>query len=244
MTVVLLHGVPETPALWDPLVAALGRDDVVAPRLPGFGSELPAGFDASMGAYADWLADELARHDEVHLVCHDWGALLSLRVLADRPANVASWVTDAGDLSDDFRWHDTARTWQTPGDGEAMVDGMVTATVEDRTAILEAIGVPAPHAGTMAEAFDRTMGEAILALYRSAVDIGTEWGPGVDRIQGPGLVVESGKDPFRAAGRARRLADRTGADVLELPEAGHWWMLEDPDGVATHLRAFWSGVAG
>lgn len=41
MTVVLVHGNPETDAIWDPLVAALGRDDVVRLSPPGFGVLYP-----------------------------------------------------------------------------------------------------------------------------------------------------------------------------------------------------------
>lgn len=42
-----------------------------------------------------------------------------------------------GDLGSDFRWHDTARTWQTPGDGKALVDGMVGASPADRADMVE-----------------------------------------------------------------------------------------------------------
>ena len=34
MSVVLVHGNPETSAVWEPLRAALGRDDVVCRRRP------------------------------------------------------------------------------------------------------------------------------------------------------------------------------------------------------------------
>jgi pimeloyl-ACP methyl ester carboxylesterase len=37
MTVVLVHGNPETDAVWDPVVELLGRDDVVRLSPPGFG---------------------------------------------------------------------------------------------------------------------------------------------------------------------------------------------------------------
>ena len=40
MTLVLVHGNPETDALWDPLVDALGRTDVVRLSPPGFGAPL------------------------------------------------------------------------------------------------------------------------------------------------------------------------------------------------------------
>jgi pimeloyl-ACP methyl ester carboxylesterase len=147
-----------------------------------------------------------------------------------------------GDLGADFRWHDTARVWQTPGEGEALIDGMVGASLADRAALLAAVGVPEDDAPAMAEHLDVTMGQAILALYRSAVDIGQEWGPGIDRIQGPGLVLASALDPFRNAERSKRLAERTGATLVELPEAGHFWMLEDPAGAARALCRFWAGL--
>lgn len=41
MTIVFVHGVPETPSLWNPLRALLPEDSV-ALRLPGFGSPRPA----------------------------------------------------------------------------------------------------------------------------------------------------------------------------------------------------------
>ncbi|MCB1039724.1 MAG: hypothetical protein KDA94_09385, partial [Acidimicrobiales bacterium] len=76
MPAVLVHGVPETTAVWGPLTDHLERDDLVLLGLPGFGSPLPEGFDATMHTYAAWLATELGRYDEVDLVTHDWGAIL------------------------------------------------------------------------------------------------------------------------------------------------------------------------
>jgi pimeloyl-ACP methyl ester carboxylesterase len=240
MTVVLVHGVPETTAVWDPLVAALDRDDLATLALPGFGCALPEGFEPTQEHYAQWLATELDRFEVVDLVGHDWGALLALRLLPDRPANVRSWVLDAGDLDPTFRWHDMALLWQTPGEGEAFMEGFIGASTEDRAALLASTGVPESGAVAMAAGIDRTMGEAILTLYRSATTIGQDWGPGIDRIEGPGLLLESMQDPFRSAGRVRQLAERTGAEILPLPEAGHWWMLDSVEAAAAGLQAYWA----
>jgi pimeloyl-ACP methyl ester carboxylesterase len=239
MTAVFVHGVPETTKVWGPLVSHLDRTDVVLLGLPAFGSDRPDGFDATMETYAAWLAAELEAFDEIDLVTHDWGAILALRVLGDRPANVRSWVSDMGDLGPDFAWHDTAKVWQTPGAGEEFMDGMVGAPLADRAALLGAVGVPADHATTMAADFDRTMADAILDLYRSATDVGNEWGPHIDAIEPPGLLVESLLDPFRNAGRVVRLAERTGAQVLKLPDSGHFWMLDAPAIAAEGIAAFW-----
>ena len=59
MTVVLIHGNPETDAIWDPLRIELARDDVVALSPPGFGAPLPESFDVTSDGYLHWLAQEL-----------------------------------------------------------------------------------------------------------------------------------------------------------------------------------------
>jgi pimeloyl-ACP methyl ester carboxylesterase len=242
MTAVFVHGVPETTQVWEPLVAHLERDDVALLALPAFGSPRPDGFDATMNTYAAWLAEQLAAYESVDLVTHDWGALLALRVLADRPANVRSWVSDMGNLDPTFEWHDTAKTWQTPGDGEALMDVFVDAPLADRAAILAGVGVPGDEATKMAEKLDRTMADAILDLYRSATDVGSEWGPGIDQIAAPGLLIQSMLDPFRSPGRVQGLADRTNAEIATFAEAGHFWMLDEPEEAAQVITDFWESL--
>src|SRR5688500_11380650 len=73
MTVVFVHGVPETSALWNGVRAHLDGD-ALAVGLPGFGTPRPAGFGATKDEYAQWLAGELRRlGGPVDLVGHDWG---------------------------------------------------------------------------------------------------------------------------------------------------------------------------
>lgn len=242
MTAVFVHGVPETTVVWDALIDQLGRDDVVSLGLPGFGSPLPDGFDATQETYATWLAGELEAFDRVDLVTHDWGAILALRVLADRPTNVRSWVSDMGDLGPDFEWHDMAKLWQTPGEGEAFMESFIGGPLADRANLLAAVGVPAGDAEVMAGHLDETMGDAILKLYRSSTDLGNDWGPGIDRIDAPGLLVESMQDPFRRADRVERLAERTGAKVAKLPDAGHFWMLDSTRQAAAAITEFWATI--
>src|SRR5215470_9972599 len=114
------YGVPETPAVWHGLLAALDRPDTVALSLPGFDSARPAGFGATMEEYAGWLVGQLERlGDPVDLVGHDWGGGFVVRVVSTRPELVRSWVTDAAGIGDvEFEWHDFAKIWQTPQAGE------------------------------------------------------------------------------------------------------------------------------
>lgn len=93
MPVVFVHGVPETPAVWDPLRSKLTRDDVVTPQFPGFGCTRPDGFGATQEDYVSWLVAELESPqggEPVDLVGHDWGGGLSVRLVSTRPDLVCS----------------------------------------------------------------------------------------------------------------------------------------------------------
>ena len=59
MPIVLVHGNPETDAIWDELRSHLGRSDVIALSPPGFGAPVPEGFGATSDDYVSWLASEL-----------------------------------------------------------------------------------------------------------------------------------------------------------------------------------------
>ena len=170
MTLVLVHGNPETAALWGPLVDALGRDDVVRLSPPGFGSPLPDDFAATYLAYRDWLEGELERVDgPIDLVGHDWGGCHVMNVVMHRPELVRSWASDVLGLFDpDYVWHDLAQVWQTAGDGEQLVDTMMGGTVQDRAEQMHALGIPLDIAAEIAAAQGPEMARAILALYRSA----------------------------------------------------------------------------
>ena len=246
MTAVLIHGVPETPAVWDPLIGHLKRADVTAIQLPGFGCERPPGFGATKEEYGDWLVPELeklAADAPIDLVGHDWGGGFVVRVVSTRPELVRSWVTDAAGLGDvDFEWHEFAKQWQTPGVGEQFFETQLEAPVEMRTATFEGFGVPTDQAVHMAGWSDRTMADAILALYRSAVDVGREWGPDFKDIPAPGLVIVPSEDPFLDADVARRGGQRAGARIHELEGLGHWWMLQDPARGAAVLEEFWASL--
>jgi pimeloyl-ACP methyl ester carboxylesterase len=77
MTVVLVHGNPDTPEVWNRLRAQLPGIETLALALPGFGSApLPEGFGCTRWEYADWIVAELERFDEpVDVVGHDIGAV-------------------------------------------------------------------------------------------------------------------------------------------------------------------------
>jgi pimeloyl-ACP methyl ester carboxylesterase len=144
VTAVFVHGVPETPAVWHGLLAALDRPDAVTLSLPGFDSARPAGFGATMDEYAAWLTAELERlGDPVDLVGHDWGGGFVVRVVSTRPELVRSWVTDAASIGDvEFEWHDFAKIWQTPQAGEDFWNQQLATPAEERAGVFQMFGCP------------------------------------------------------------------------------------------------------
>lgn len=247
MTVVLVHGNPETAAIWGPLVDALGRDDVVRLSPPGFGAPLPDDFPATYLAYRDWLADELAAIEgPIDLVGHDWGGGHVVNLVLHRPDLVRSWATDVIGLYDpDYVWHDLAQIWQTPGEGEQNVEAMFGGTVEDRTNLLAALGIPADIAASIAADQGPEMGRAVLALYRSAAqpEMATV-AQHLDKAAArPGLAILATEDPYVGSDEMRRrAAARAGARVEVLDGLGHWWMVEDPARGAAALTRFWDSL--
>ena len=241
MPAVFVHGVPETHRIWDPLRSHLSRADHVALDLPGFGSIRPGGFEATKDAYVEWLVAELEGVGEpVDLVGHDWGGGLVLRVVSTRPDLVRTWASDfVACAAPDFAWHDFAKIWQTPGDGEAFWEQQLAAK-DDWRGGLVAVGGPADAAAAVAGRGDATMTACILDLYRSAVDIATEWGAAVDGIEVPGMAVVATDDPFIEQGWTESVAERAGARTQELGGQGHWWMLTDPAMAAAILESFWA----
>lgn len=246
MPAVLVHGVPETPAVWHRLVGALARPDVVTLQLPGFCCARPDGFDATKEAYVDWLVAEVreaAADGPVDLVGHDWGGGLVVRLVSLHPDLVRSWVTDCpGIAASSFEWHGYARIWQTPGDGEAFFERQLAARPEDMATVYSAMGVPADDARRLATWTDELMADSILRLYRSAVNVGSEWAPDFVDVPAPGLAVIPSDDPFLSAGQARHGAERAGARIVDLAGMGHWWMLQDPCLGANVLEEFWASV--
>ncbi|PWR18394.1 alpha/beta fold hydrolase [Zavarzinia aquatilis] len=95
-----LHGFPDNNHSFDalaPVLAAAGFR-VLAPLMPGYEpSSQPADGDYTIAALADHLGaliDSLGPAP-VHLIGHDWGAVVGHVVAADRGDNLASWTAIA-----------------------------------------------------------------------------------------------------------------------------------------------------
>ena len=248
MTVVLVHGNPETAAVWDLLVPLLEPSPVVRLSPPGFGAPVPEGFGATMPEYRDWLIGEIEALDAgpVDLVGHDWGGGHVLNVAMARPDLLRSWVSDiVGVFDPEYVWHDLAQVWQQPELGEQAVAQMAAAPVAARAANLADRGMAPTVADRVAAGFDEAMAQSILRLYRSAAqptlaDAGRDLEKAAQR---PGLAIMPSED-FRVGTEEQRhrAAARAGARAEVLDGLGHWWMAEDPKRGAEALNRFWASL--
>lgn len=243
----LVHGNPETAAIWRPLIAEFGRDDLTTISPPGFGAELPNGFGATADEYLAWLESELSAIGEpVDLIGHDWGSNHVLRLACQRPDLLRSWCGDTGGAwAPDYVWHDVSRLWRTPDAGEQAIAGWLDMGVTGRAALNESLGMTPDVAQELAEAFDGTMGQCVLRLYRSGDETAfARWRTLLPKASArPGLLLIPTADGYTGTTAQHRwTAERAGAEVAELERLGHWWMLENPARGADALRQFWDSL--
>lgn len=222
--ILYVHGVPTNADLWTPFLERTGG---IAVDLPGFGRSGKRGdLDYSVPGYARFIARflDLVEVDEVRLVVQDWGAC-ALGWAQDEPERVRRLVIiDAVPLLPGYRWHRVARAWRTRLVGELAM-GFAVKPVLRRA-------LPRPLVGLVAAHLDQGTQRAILALYRWAdPEALAAAGARLGAIEAPALVLWGARDPYIppafAAAYGRALGGE--ADVVVLPDAGHWPWLDRPD---------------
>ncbi|WP_221357983.1 alpha/beta fold hydrolase [Streptomyces beigongshangae] len=243
---VLVHGNPETAAIWNPFLRLLGRDDVVTLSPPGFGAPVPPSFDPSVQAYREWLAARLAVFSRpVDLVGHDWGGVHVAQVAMHHPHLIRSWASDAlGVLAPGFVWHSMARIWQTPEAGEESVRQLFGGDLDRRRQVVAGLGITGDAGEAVAAAIGPEMGRAVLSLLRSAAQPAmSRFGEDLGKARAaPGLALIAAEDTDRSNGtpeQHRWAAERAGAQAVVLDGAPHWWPSENPGPAAEALTRFW-----
>lgn len=243
-----LHGVPDSPAIWRPLLATLGLGDtpVAVPALPAFTGPMPAGFPATKEAYADWAVGQaealFAQHGPIDIVGHDWGALIAQRTAMLRPDLFRSWAVSNAVIDPDYRGHRIARIWNTPVLGEIFMALSKPAKLAEG---LAAQGMPADIAEEEAAQWaNKDKRRAILKLYRSAKGLSFEddWARDIGKLPASGMLIWGEGDPYVELSVAERFAARTGTPLTVIEGAGHWAIAERPHDVAVVLQSFWNSL--
>lgn len=243
MTILFFHGVPDTPAMWQPLIRELGHldKDVRLPALPGFGCPWPDHFIPTKEGYLDWTLKQIedAATDAdgpVDVVGHDWGALLTLRAASLRPDLIRTWAVANAILVSNYRWHDMARKWQTPLLGELVM--ALTPRAALSHALIKA-GFPHTLAKLEVRHWNSLMKRSILSLYRSAKTVTDEWTQGLENLPKRGLILWGAKDPYIDIRHAKTFASQWSVPVHIEQDAGHWLIVENVSAVGRKLREHW-----
>lgn len=249
-TKVLVHGVPETSAVWDALVHELrsqGVANIVRLSPPGFGAPTPAGWGATVVEYRDWLLGELAQIDgPIDVVAHDWGAGMLFAALSAKPQVVRSWAADCvGLMHPDYVWHPSATEWQTPEVGEQAVAGLVALADHDFIAIFGSLGMTPDIAAQVRRGVNSEMAQCILALYRDAAqprmaELGKQF---IAAAPANGLVIVAPNDHYAGpVDTMVHVGRQVHATSATIEAAGHWWMCEQPRVAASLLIKHWNSV--
>jgi pimeloyl-ACP methyl ester carboxylesterase len=233
---VFVHGNPTHSEDWVPFLERMSGP-AVAFDLPGWGrSERPAPdrFDGTVESLADfvWRALEALGVQRYSLVVHDWGGLGLITAQRD-PSRVDRLVImNAVPLLPGYRWHRLARTWRTPRLGE--LSNRIWSRRTLGLGLRESRGDWSRHSPDFIDMIwdhlDDATFDAILRLYRSGPEDKLErLGEGLGTLTAPALVIWSGKDRYLPARFGRAYAEALpNAELVELPEAGHWPWREDP----------------
>jgi pimeloyl-ACP methyl ester carboxylesterase len=241
-----IHGVPDCPKIWAPLIQELGlsEDDYTAPSLPGFESTPPKGFDRTKDAYVDYLIQKI---EDVHttsgpvdIVGHDWGGLLTLRITGVRPDLVRTWAVVNAAYAPKRTGHRAAKTWAVPVLGELF---MMAITPKRLRAMAIRANMPLEMVEISVDLWKRGhIKKSIIGLYRSANGlnwIGSPWVDTLETLPKPGLVLWGADDPFGPVEGGRYWAETYGFPFVQIDQAGHWVIAEKPEAIAPALTKHW-----
>ena len=141
-----------------------------------------------------------------------------------------------------YKWHRTARAWQTPVLGE-LVQAVTTRSAFRRAvSSAEPRGLPREFLDEMYDNYDRRTRAAVLDLYRDGRKVGKQAELLVEPFAEadlPALVIWGAGDPYIGVEMAEKQKDAfPSARVIVLPDSGHWPMIDDPPAVSRPLIEF------
>ncbi|QKW36532.1 SDR family oxidoreductase [Actinomadura sp. NAK00032] len=267
-TVLLVHGYPDTHAVWDEVAERLaGRFHVVRYDVRGAGaSSRPFGrkrytFDYLMSDMRAVL-DAVAPEREVHLVGHDWGSIQGWEAACTMPDRFASFTSISGPCLDHVgHWMRRNLTRPTPANlrramGQGLRSWYIYAfqtpvlpellwtagmTKPFNLALALGEGVP-PRPGHPARTMARDAAAGV-GLYRANM-LRRLRGPRDRRTDVPTQVVVPTRDLFVSPHLVGGLGERVPNLSLRPVAAGHWVPRSHPGLVARCVAEHVTAVEG
>jgi len=243
-TFLLVHGIPGSAAVWDPVRSILQSEhDVLTPDLLGFGGNRMEGNGDSLLApvQAGHLLDRLERTgvDEVLLVGHDFGGPVAAHLIASAPERVAALALFATNAFPDTPIPFPLSLLKVPGLG-SIAERLLFSKRSLAMMVRRGVGRPKPRLE-----LDRYLGDpqqqaAIAAIFSASLrrlrELYTPVEAALRTVTVPALVGWGDRDPFFDVGIGRRTAAAIpGARFRLYPGAGHFLPEERSDELAADL---------
>ena len=235
-TIVALHGIPTSSALFEPLLPFLGGYRLIAPDLLGQGAtRSPDGKSLGHAAYAEHLREflEVVPPRLFHLLVHDLGGLLGLDWAVVRPERVKSLII----LSTIGYWTFGRAAVRLARYGLNLFAGPAAIRAAIRSALKRGDAISSDLLNDWARPWTRRRLFRGIDHYnrihceRLSQHLGS--------LRLPCLVLRGAEDdvfPIHHAERIRALLPH--ARFVSVPEVGHFSPLEAPERLAKEITAF------
>ncbi|HRV60283.1 MAG: alpha/beta hydrolase [Solirubrobacterales bacterium] len=248
--VVFIHGNPGSAADFEGLVKAVAPPRrAVTFDLPDFGQSIAApGFTHTQSEYAEFIGDAFKALGirRAHLVLHDLGGPIGLEWASTHTGQIASITLINTGVLAGYRWHRTARIWQTPVAGELFQAAAFRSMFRRVINSQEPRGLPRDFIDGMYDNYDRRTRKAVLGIYRDLKKVGKtskQLIPLLAAADLPALVIWGAGDPYLPVSFAdRQRSSFPSARVHILPDSGHWPFIDDPPAVTDLLIEFLATV--
>jgi pimeloyl-ACP methyl ester carboxylesterase len=251
--IVLLHGITSTSDVWLQAMGRLAeRYTVVAPDLLGHGRSAKPRGDYSLGAYASGGRDLLGvlGFERGTVVGHSLGGGIALQFAYQFPEYCERLVlVSSGGLGKEV--HPLLRAAALPGAELVLpliIRDWVIGAGSAVAGFLGGFGFSAgPDLAEAARGYaslaDRGAREAFLHTLRAVVDLEGQRVSATDRLylaqRLPTLLIWGTNDPIIPIAHGRAAQERIPESrLVEIPGAGHWPQLDDPDRFVAELTEF------
>ena len=250
---ILIHGITNSSASWEPILALLERDfTVIAPDLLGHGDSAKPRGDYSLGSFASLLRDFMLAlgHDRATIAGHSLGGGIAMQMAYQFPERVERLVlVSSGGLGREVT--PVLRAVALPG-AELMLPLLASrAIVNAGRAVGGWIGRIGLRTGTdiaemaagLASLQDIEARRAFVHTARSVIDVYGQRVDATDKLYlaaaVPTLIVWGDDDPIIPSRHGTRAHDlMPGSRLRIFAGSGHFPHHDDPVGFVTTLREF------
>jgi 3-oxoadipate enol-lactonase len=239
--VVCLHGLGGTSNNWTPVMAAMGRQQVIRIDLPGSGRSHRVEGALTIPRYADAVLTVCSRLnvDRFHVVAHSLGSIVAFELAVAQPRRVRSLALFGPLLCppEGARANIRARAEKARSEGAQgmalIADAIVSSATSTDTKTNRPLALAMVRESVMRQDSD--------GYARSCEALANAQAAAIDSITLPTLLITGEDDAVAPPQSVRAIHERIrGSRMNVYARCGHWTTFERPDECSRDLREFLS----